>query len=200
MRGFTDKALILLSDKESFLASHTLHRTLYQQSINNLIGYLQDMEMQHYCLISDGLAGCLNMHSPKWLSTAAPEDLFFMRTYCNIPDGVSESITTEQVELLRKKYPIARGIDPLDRLKIVANRVKYMEKQIISTFQFVVVFGSLYKVRTKENDGRAVLRINDKHFYTSMELSGQALPINEFLQIPYGNVSLSEWGKYSGKT
>ena len=76
--------------------------------------------------------------------------------------------------------------------------MKYMEKAIISTYAFVVVFGTEFRVKAKEGDGRAVLRINEKKFYTSMELSGESVSINDFLQIPYGNQCLSEWGKYCG--
>lgn len=55
-----------------------------------------------------------------------------------------------------------------------------------------------YRAAISRGIGRAVLRINEKKFYTSMELSGESVSINDFLQIPYGNQCLSEWGKYCG--
>lgn len=138
------------------------------------------------------------MHNPLWLATGAPEDMFFMRNFCGVPDYPVVDLDKDSVDLLRNKFEIKRGLSPEERFPIVSKRVKYMEKAIISTYAFVVVFGTEFRVKSKEGDGRAVLRVNEKKFYTSMDLSGKPVSINDFLQIPYGNQCLSEWGKYCG--
>ena len=191
MRGFTDKALILLSKPDSFEECGSIYKYDYKVAVDNIINYLD-------CLITDGLATNMNMHNPRWLATGAPEDMFFMRNFCGVPDYPVVDLDKDAVDLLRSKFEIKRGLSPEERFPIVSKRVKYMEKAIISTYAFVVVFGSEFRVKSKAGDGRAVLRVNEKKFYTSMDLSGEPVSINDFLQIPYGNQCLSEWGKYCG--
>lgn len=198
MRGFTDKAIILLSKPDSFEECGSIYKYDYKVAIDNIISYLDSMDISHDCLITDGLATRMNMHNPRWLATGAPEDMFFMRNFCGVPDYPVVDLDKDSVDLLRSKFVIKRGLSPEERFPIVSKRVKYVEKAIISTYAFVVVFGTEFRVKSKEGDGRAVLRINEKKFYTSMELSGEPVSINDFLQIPYGNQCLSEWGKYCG--
>lgn len=198
MRGFTDKALILLSKPDSFEECGSIYKYDYKVAVDNIINYLDSMGISHDCLITDGLATNMNMHNPRWLATGAPEDMFFMRNFCGVPDYPVVDLDKDAVDLLRSKFEIKRGLSPEERFPIVSKRVKYMEKAIISTYAFVVVFGSEFRVKSKAGDGRAVLHINEKKFYTSMELSGESVSINDFLQIPYGNQCLSEWGKYCG--
>ena len=198
MGGFTDKALILLSKPDSFEECGSIYKYDYKVAVDNIINYLDSMGISHDCLITDGLATNMNMHNPRWLATGAPEDMFFMRNFCGVPDYPVVDLDKDAVDLLRSKFEIKRGLSPEERFPIVSKRVKYMEKAIISTYAFVVVFGSEFSVKSKAGDGRAVLRINEKKFYTSMELSGESVSINDFLQIPYGNQCLSEWGKYCG--
>ena len=198
MRGFTDTALILLSKPDSFEECGSIYKYDYKVAVDNIINYLDSMGISHDCLITDGLATNMNMHNPRWLATGAPEDMFFMRNFCGVPDYPVVDLDKDAVDLLRSKFEIKRGLSPEERFPIVSKRVKYMEKAIISTYAFVVVFGSEFRVKSKAGDGRAVLRINEKKFYTSMELSGESVSINDFLQIPYGNQCLSEWGKYCG--
>ena len=183
MRGFTDKALILLSKPDSFEECGSIYKYDYKVAIDNIINYLDSMGISH---------------NPLWLATGAPEDMFFMRNFCGVPDYPVVDLDKDSVDLLRNKFEIKRGLSPEERFPIVSKRVKYMEKAIISTYAFVVVFGTEFRVKAKEGDGRAVLRINEKKFYTSMDLSGEPVSINDFLQIPYGNQCLSEWGKYCG--
>lgn len=198
MRGFTDKALILLSKADSFNECGSIYKYDYKVAVDNIIQYLDSMGISHDCLITDGLATNMNMHNPRWLATGAPEDMFFMRNFCGVPDYPVVDLDKDAVDLLRSKFAIKRGLSPEERFPIVSKRVKYVERSLIASYSFVVVFGTEFRVKSKEGDGRAVLRINEKKFYTSMELSGEQVPINDFLQIPYGNQCLSEWGKYSG--
>lgn len=198
MKGFTERALILLSNLGDFEASGSMYKGSYRDAVSNILAYLRSVEIEHDCLITDGLATHLNMQEPRWLATGAQEDLFFMRNYCSVPDYPAVDLPTDLVQKLRHKYPIPRGIDPASRFDIVAKRVKYAERALIDTYSFVVVFGKEFSARPKVGDGRAVLTVNDKKFYTQLTLSGEPVPINDFLQVPYASLCLCDWGKYSG--
>lgn len=199
MRGFTDRALVLLSNPHAYEECGSIYKYDYQKAIQNLVEYLEDVEIAHDCLLTDGLATHLDMHEPRWLATGAQEDMFFMRNYCSVPAYNAVAVDDETIQFLRGKFPIERGLSPEARFPIVSKRVKYIERELINSYQFIVVFGKEFSVKSKPDDGRAVLRVNEKRFYTSLELSGTSVPINDFLQIPYANQCLSEWGKYRGR-
>ena len=170
----------------------------YKVAVQNILTYLKSVGIQHDCLLTDALATLMPMGDARWLATGAPEDLFYMRSYCGVPDYDVVPLEAELMTRLRKKYPIKKGLTPETRFPIVAKRVKFAEQALISSYTFVVVFGKAFKVRSTEEDGRAILRINEKQFYTSLSLSGSEVPINDFMQVPYANQCLSDWGKYSG--
>ena len=152
--------------------------------------------MDCHCLITDGLACSIPVPADKWLATGVREDMFFMVNYCGVPKYSVSPMPDSLSEQVRAKFPIKRGLTPKERFNIVSKRVNMAEKEIIKSYTFVIVFGKDFKVKSTANDGRAILRINERHFYTSMELSGSPVPINDFMQIPYANLCLSDWGKY----
>lgn len=196
MKGFSDRALILLSNLETYEECGFTYKYDYKLAVKNLINYLASVGVAHDCLITDRLAASIDMRDPRWLATGAPEDMFFMQSYCGVPKHGTVPLDDTTLARLRSKFPIERGLSPEDRFPIVAKRVKLAERVLIESYPVVVVFGQEFKVKSKPDDGRAILRIHEKKFYTSMELSGMEVPINDFLQIPYANQCLSEWGKY----
>lgn len=196
MRGFTDKALILLSSPKQYAEGSDTYHYDYKLAVHNIIHYLQSMGIKHDCLITDYLATQMDMQNPNWLATGAPEDMFFLRTYCGVPDYPIKNLPPELMTTIRKKYPVERGLLPKDRYYIVAKRVKYAEQALMQRYSFIVVFGNEFHVKTKPEDGKAILTVHEKKFYTSLTLSGETIPINDFLQIPYANLYLSDWGKY----
>jgi len=199
MRGFTDRALILFSDLDEYLDRSDVYRQSYRKAVDNLVTYLKSAGISHDCLLTDRLACVFSFPHPRWIATGTREDMFFMHNFCDVPKHDAVPLKEELAAKVRKKFPIKRGLEPKERFDIVAKRVAMAERDIIASYNFVIVFGTAYSVKSKPNDGRAVLRINDRHFYTSMELSGSSVPINDFMQIPYANISLSEWGIYTNE-
>mgnify|MGYP000591611997 CR=1 FL=1 len=51
----------------------------------------------------------MNMHNPLWLATGAPEDMFFMRNFCGVPDYPVVDLDKDSVDLLRNKFEIKRA-------------------------------------------------------------------------------------------
>lgn len=198
MKGFTDKALLLLSDPSDLEEVTTSFRVSYMKAVENIIEYLKDNGIQHYCLLSDALTSRINMHNPVWLATGDSADMFFMQNFCSVPKYEAQPLTEDLALKVRTKFPIERGLSPEERFDIVSKRVRFTERALISRFNFVVVFGKQYNPTTKPGDGRAVMRVDSHHFYTSLQLSGENIPINDFMQLSYANQCLSEWGKYNG--
>lgn len=199
MRGFTTKALLLLSSKSFFTSSSRSHKDLYVEGITNLLHYLQEMGVAADCLVTDSLALHLALDGITWRATGALEDLFFMQRYGGIKEVTSKPLAPAVVTSLRKKHPIQTGLDPVQRAEVVAKRVRYAERAIIKEYTFVVVVGKGFHVKGREADGKAIMRVNERTLVPELELSGAPVPINLFLQVPYANQSLIEWSKYHGK-
>lgn len=193
MRGFTEHALVLLSGLREFADSSPRYQYAYKQAVHNVLAYLSSVDIGHDCLITDALATHLNMEGARWLATGTPEDLFFIKNYCSVPDYETLSPKDKLLEKTREKYPIQRGMQAEDRFSIVSKRIAFIEKQLIQSYKFVVIFGKNFPVKSAEEDGRAILRINSKKFYTSLELSGEIVPINDFLQVDYASMCLCDW-------
>jgi hypothetical protein len=197
MRGFTDRGLVLLSAAEDYYACGAAYKYDYKLAVSNVIHYMRSVGIAHDCFITDSLATGINMQDPTWLATGAQEDVFFMQNFAGVPKYELKPAEQELVSTIRAKFPIERGLEQSERLKIVAKRVQYVERSIISSYRFIVVFGKYFNVKSIEGDGRAVLRVNEKKFYTTLMLSGKEVPINSFLQIPHASLCLSNWGMYS---
>lgn len=193
MRGFTERALVLLSGLHEFEESSPRYRYAYKQAVHNVLAYLSSVDIGHDCLITDALATHLNMEGARWMSTGTPEDMFYIKNYCSVPDYETVPPNEKLMKQTRGKYPIERGTPIVDRFIRVSKRIKYIESQLIQSYKFVVVFGKNFPVKAKEEDGRAILRINAKKFYTSLELSGEVVPINDFLQVDYASMCLCDW-------
>ena len=106
MKGFTDKALILLSKPHGFEEYGSIYRYDYQLAVQNVVEYLHSMDVSHDCLITDGLAARMNMYNPRWLATGTPEDMFFMKNFCGVPDYPTVALSAELVERVRSKYEV----------------------------------------------------------------------------------------------
>lgn len=194
MRGFASNALLLFSDMNQVMESHSFAGN-YKLAVNNLLIYLDSVGIGHDCFISDELAFNLALPKTRWIATGASEDIFFMTKFCNVPSYDLVPLRDDLCQLIRDKHPLKRGMSQQERAKIIQKRVELAEKQLISSYQLVIVFGKNYRVKTREDDGRAVIHVK-KGFIPTLELSGKEVPINDFLQLPYGNLTLLEWGNY----
>ena len=195
MRGFTDRGLLLFSSMDDYLSATWAFTGNYRLALTNLLAYLKSVGIGHDCFITDELAFNMSPPDTRWLATGASEDVFFMTKFCNVPSYPLVPLDEKLCQRIRKDFPLKRGMSQEDRASIIQKRVELVENKLIASYQLVIVFGNTYKVKTKEDDGRAVIHI-DKAFVPTLELSGQTIPINDFLQLPYGNLTLLDWGKY----
>lgn len=193
MKGFTDSALILLSNIEEFSQGCPNYQYMYRKAVHNLITYLNSMDIGHDCFITDSMATHLPMENVRWLATGAPEDMFFIKSYCSVPAYDSVPLSDNALALVRKRYPIPKGLTPEERFGIVSKRIKYCEREIIKSYKFVVVFGNQFVVHSKAEDGKAILYVNAKKFYTELMMGGEKMPINDFMRVDYASMCLCDW-------
>lgn len=197
MRGFADYALVLFSDYGKYAEASSEYRRHYMAAVKNLFAYLKSQQLWIRCLVTDPLACVLvgEFSEVEWQATENPGGLYFMYNNMRHFHIASEKLPKEIVAAMDAKYPIERGITKEMRMNLVSKRVAIAEKALIKQAKAVFCFGSAFKTYPKENDGRAVISINNQ-FIPSLKLSGNDAPIGSFLNVPWGNLSLTDWGKY----
>lgn len=198
MRGSADYALILMSDLKSFKEATGTYRNQYRDAIGNLLAYLRSIEMPARFLLTDPLAEHMGLFDENQvIATVEPGDVFFMQRYCIVKPVTPLPLPRETAAEMRRKFPIERGIPDYTRLQILQKRAAFGEKAIINASTAIFVFGKQFRPKSKPEDGRAVFFINQQ-FIPTLKLSGFDAPIASYLQVPYGNLALSEWRVESG--
>lgn len=195
MKGFAASALILLSDIDKYNETYGGYKQQYKQALDNLFAYLNTAEMRPLALVTDPLALELlaGRNDILWLCTENNANMYFMQRYCglNLPKN-NEPLPLDITKELDHKYPINRGISQQARGYAVSKRVSLAERKLMERETVVFVFGSLFKPKSKENDGRAVIYI-DNAFIPKLKLSGCDSPINPFLGFDRANLALFDW-------
>lgn len=196
MRGFAPYALVLLSDPAKYKDAYGGYKHEYKASLDNLFEYLRSIEMPVRCLTTDPLASALLYYNEDitWCDTEDAGGMYFMYNNCGLQRH-DKTLPLDQatVDLLKKKFPVERGINAERRAFLVSKRVALAEKELIRKSKVIFCFGSLFKPAAKANDGRAVCLI-DSQFVPTMLLSGERTIINEFLGLQEANLPLMKWG------
>lgn len=199
MKGFSDTTLILFSDPRKYVEATGLWRRQYALAVSNLLQYLSDKDTWVRCLITDPLSVSLidkETRGVEWYATENPGGMYFITHNSSAPDDLPMvKLQSDIVELLDKKFPIERGCTVEERGYRTSKRVSLAEKTLIQRSKCIFCFGKLFNPHPKENDGRAVIFINNQ-FIPTLKLSGHDAPISSFLDVPWGNLALTEWGRY----
>lgn len=199
MRGFSRNALILMQDPKKFQESYGGYKEQYITAVKNLLLYLASVDIEPYFLSTDTLAYTLfkDLQGVSWYATENPGGMYFMQNQCGLPK--LEPIIPLDPNILSaidKKFPLERGMEANHRWFVMSKRVAMAEKEIIKQQKAVFVFGSLYKPRTKPDDGKAIVSVNTQ-LAPKLTLSGYDANINAFLNFPRANMTLTEWGDFN---
>lgn len=199
MKGFSESTLILFSDPHKYKEATGMWRRQYLQSVENLLKYLSDKDTWVRCLITDPLSTVLlKPETPgvEWYATENAGGMYFITHNTSTPDNYPVvKLDAGIAETLDKKHPIERGCTFEERAYKTSKRVALAEKAIIQQSKCIFCFGKLFNPHPKENDGRAVIYINNQ-FIPTLKLSGNDAPISSFLDVPWGNLALTEWGRF----
>lgn len=198
MKGFADYTLILLSEPEKFQDASSMWREDYALALDNILKYLRQQNTWIRVLATDVLAAHLltKYDDIEWQATEGPGGMYYLRTNRYVPGKDFVKLPDDILKTLDEKYPIERGMLPEFRHLCTQKRVAMAEKELIHRARAVFCFGKAYRTYPKPDDGRAVISINNQ-FIPSLKLSGNDAHIGAFLNIPWGNMALTEWGKYS---
>lgn len=197
MKGFADYALVLLSERQKYMEASGLWRNQYVQALDNLIKYLHRNDIWIRFLATDPLAQLLldGNELVEWQATENTGGMYFLNTQGGVPRHQYIKLPTEVEEAMNKKFPIERGLNTERRMYLTDKRVALAEKSLIGQAQCVFCFGKLFRPKSSPEDGRAIISINNQ-FIPSLKLSGYDTSPSLFFDATWGNLSLTEWGRY----
>lgn len=201
MRGFTDKAILVLPRYASYNNRPAEWKCLFRQSIQNLINYLKLSDIEVYSFNSDEINDLLNLKDLKLYDIVTPEDKMLLETFLlggeKVPNGESFDNKDEIFKEARKKYPVKMGTSVEEKKNVFIKRDKWIANTIIKNMKLVIncepVTKAYYKVKSTEGDGRIIVQLNQINFSIETKLSGEPVDVVDIFQYIRAYSPLYRW-------
>lgn len=201
MRGFTDKAILVLPRYASYNNRPAEWKRLFRQSIQNLINYLKLSDIEVYSFNSDEINDLLNLKDLKLYDIVTPEDKMLLETFLlggeKVPNGESFDNKDEIFKEARKKYPVKMGTSVEEKKNVFIKRDKWIANTIIKNMKLVIncepVTKAYYKVKSTEGDGRIIVQLNQINFSIETKLSGEPVDVVDIFQYIRAYSPLYRW-------
>lgn len=139
MKGFADKALLIMPKRES-LEYRQLVTVLFQKTLDNLSTVLINRYGMEPCTFSNHELLGLSIKIPEAISyvqSVHPADVYTVREKYPIPD--SKYLYEEIYAEVNKAYPMKRGLSTDDRATLIEKRDK-KAANLIFRREFKVIF------------------------------------------------------------
>lgn len=200
MLGFDTKALLLFPKMENYENKPSAYKYQFRKAVNNLLVYLEEMEIQPHTFYTDDIARSLHLDDVKFIQTLAMGDLFFVSKYCdNMADAMSVTDDTfaSVISEIQAKDPGDLDMTTEQRFELVSRHNTAAIKKIIPQYKIVIHFAvpnrSQYKVTSKPDDGRIRVTVNANTFVPTVLFGGKEEDPCDVFNIPYGNRALDLW-------
>lgn len=185
MKGFTDKAILVLPRYASYNNRPAEWKRLFRESLGKLMEYLELEDIFVYTFNSDEINDLLNLKSLKLYDIVTPEDKMLLENFLlggeKVPKGEEFDDKDRIFKEVRKKYPVKRGSTLEEKKDIFIKRDKWIANEIIKNAKLVIncepVTKAYYKVKSKEGDGRIVLQVNQLNFAIEAKLAGEPVDV-----------------------
>jgi hypothetical protein len=179
MKGFCKTGLLLLPKVESFSDddSYLVH---LNSVCNKLVRFFKTMNIQLEAFTTNDATSLIDIEGISWVSSACvPEDVFFIRKKCDMPDIPDGKELSSLYEQAREKYPIKRGLSDEERFDIVVKRDKYCANKYIADNKLIITLerdnNRYYKTQSEKNDGKIIVFVNPKNFMVKTFMSGNQM-------------------------
>lgn len=195
MRGFTDRALVILPRWSDFQYRNTLATNHLKRALDNIFKWLKYDDIMPVFLSTDETALHLVNTDVTWARTTNDGDTYFIEQNCLDMDKHLEKCIDYPViwsEAL-KKYPNKRGQSIESRLEDVIKRESYSANKIIKEFRLVVAIGQNYRVNPKVEDQKLYVIVDDVSFLPKTFMSGAQIDPCRLLGFNSANHPVYDW-------
>lgn len=195
MRGFTDKALILMPEYDDVMSYNPGHIIKMRNALSNLLTYLDSVWIESHGIYTDELIHTIDWeHRMKLFNLFDAQDTYFI--YNNIAD--MKGIATAETWKSKKPYKKSKEFtDDMARFDEISKNEKKLAQQFIQDYKVVFNFmfkgKKHYKVASNPNDGNMRVYVDASTLIPEVYLSGEKVDACEMFQIDYGNLPLTDW-------
>lgn len=200
MRGFTDKALILLPDYPIYTEKPEGWKLKLTTSLNNLCAYLDSVEVAQHFLYTDDTARVYRRRITNWVCSLSKADLFFVSKHC---DDMQDAMSLRMIEfpdlymdIARKDMVDAKATEA-ERFNMVVRHNNAANKEIYSKYKVIFAYTKknkqTWRVHSKDGDGMIRVYIDPDTFIPECYMSGSAIDMCDALGVDYANRALTLW-------
>lgn len=200
MKGFTDKALVLLPKDESVYQRGPGYMANLKLALDVILEYLASRGIEAHMFYTDDVARDIGYGKAKFVSSLGKGDLFFVSKNCK---GMGEAMKLPMITYddayakALKKVPVVNDL-PLElHFSDVVKRSNHASREIIKKYKVIVNFvrkgNPNYSVKSKSGDGVILVNIDALTFIPTTYMSGDEVNQCGILDVPYGNRSLLVW-------
>lgn len=189
MRGYTDKALIIMPKPENYENKDEIHKLHIRECVRGFRTLIEKVVgARTLMLLTDEVA--LDVYSKDssigWICTLPEADLQFAKNnlpaFGFIPSYISNNDYNDEAV---KKYPvpIKRKLTKEERFKIAERRNNFIAKKFIQEFKLVMCVGGdapAFKLYETLGKDRAVFNINPRNYVVGMTYMGAPMDIAVF--------------------
>lgn len=200
MRGFTDKALVLLPDYSIYDEKPEGWKCKLNKAIDNLLAYLESVDIAPHFLYTDDVARIYRRKVKTWVSSLSKADLFFTSRYC---ENMETAMKTPMIEFNELYQEIARKdmvdahASEVERFNMIMRHNNAANKEIFMMYKVIFVFTKKSKrtwvVPSKEGDGLIRVYIDLDTFTPTCSMSGSVIDMCDALGVDYANRALNVW-------
>lgn len=199
MKGFTDKAIILLPRFGVYNAKPGEWQRLFKLSVSNMVKFLKMNEIEAYTFNTDDISDLMGIPDLKQLDLLTQEDRLLLETFFldgkKAPSG--EPISQDIIKETTKKYPVKRGTSKEEKLAIFEKRDKFISRKLIEQSKLVISWevksGAYYKVESKEGDQRIIVNVSPLNFSIEASLSGIPVDVIDIFNYTKARSPLHTW-------
>ena len=197
MKGFTDKALILMPHSECYENKSDDYYKLLRKALDNIVAFCKHCGMTPQMLMSDTTAMEENRLDVEWVQTLTPGDLRFAIKNCGVRAKQEPVKLIEQYKKVLSKYP---GGDPSkveDYFSVMMKRVSRLEKDYIKSMRCIINIqtknNSAYNVKPTAESGVILIQVSNVNFMPTAYLGDMEINPIELLDFPTANQPVIDW-------
>lgn len=203
MKGFTNRAVIVLPRPEHISTRHITYKERLNRSINAMIDYLEYCGAEVYALASDEVAQNMKHPKIKFIANSSKGDSFFIK---NNAENMGEMIEGDRefhkalITGIVQKYPNMANQDDETRIKLILKRVAAISSAILESEKLVVNFAAhrnpTFKIPpTNEEQERMLIDINEINNQVEVYMGGISISPLDILDFNGATRPLHLWTK-----
>lgn len=196
MKGFTDKALLILPKAINLDQRDYKYREMFQYSIDSMVKVFKEcFDIDIYCLRCNCI-NSINLSNCNIICDFPKADTLFLDRVCNSYTEYSEDFEEIKQQVL-EKWPNKRGMPDEERLKLIEKRQREIGRRIANEFSLVIDMeknaDKYYSIKPKDNSSRIIVDVDFNTFSIKTFMGENQYPPVTLFNEPWAVLPVYRW-------